>query len=88
MRVRITQKLYGSMDGIHLSRFTPGFLYDVGTSLADYLVTIQAAEPVNDQSSPALVVPLTRQFLEDIEPRQTLHGARVSAPDRPRRKRC
>jgi hypothetical protein len=87
MRVRITQKLYGSMDGIHLSRFTPGFLYDVGTPLADYLLAIEAAEPVNDQSSPALVVPLTRQLFEDAAPRQALAGPRACAPERSHRKR-
>ena len=57
MRVRITRALSGSIDGIHLHRFIPGCIYDVGTSLGSYLLSERWAEPVADES-PALVVPL------------------------------
>lgn len=57
MRVRITRVLSGSIDGIQLERFAPGFVYDVGTSIGSYLMSERWAEPVADES-PALVVPL------------------------------
>jgi hypothetical protein len=57
MRVRITQRLSGSIDGIQLSRFVTGVTYDVGTTLANYLLAEGLAVPV-DESSPALVPPI------------------------------
>ena len=60
MRIRITQRLTGSIDGIQLDRFTTGYVYEVGTSLAAYLLASGAATPVADDA-PALVVPLNRQ---------------------------
>ena len=57
MRVRITRSLSGSIDGIQLDRFIPGFVYDVGTSIGSYLLSEGWAVPVVDES-PALVVPL------------------------------
>jgi hypothetical protein len=61
MRLRITQPLTGSIDGIQLERFVPGCLYVAGTSLGSYLLAVGAAEPVNDQS-PALITPLGEQL--------------------------
>ena len=58
MRVRITKPLSGSIDGIQLSRFLIGLTYDVGTTLANYLLSMQVAVPV-DSEAPALVVPLS-----------------------------
>jgi hypothetical protein len=57
MRIRITQLLSGSIDGIQLSRLRQGEIYDVSTSLASYLLCERLAEPVTDQE-PALVLPL------------------------------
>jgi len=57
MRVRITQRLSGSIDGIQLSRFVTGLTYDVGTTLANYLLAEGLAVPV-DESTPALVLPI------------------------------
>ena len=37
-RLRITQPLVDSIDGIQLSPFVTGAVYDVGTSLANYLL--------------------------------------------------
>jgi hypothetical protein len=48
VRLKITKQLAGSIDGLHLDRFAVGGVYDVGTSLANYLLAIGAAEPVGD----------------------------------------
>jgi hypothetical protein len=60
MRVRVTQRLTGSIDGIQLGQFEPGYVYDVGTAIGSYLLAMQAVEPVADDS-PALVLPLNQQ---------------------------
>jgi hypothetical protein len=57
VRVRITQRLSGSIDGIQLSRFEVGVAYEVGTTLANYLLAEGLAEPI-DPSTPAIVVPI------------------------------
>jgi hypothetical protein len=48
VRVRITEPLSGSIDGIQLSRFTKGSVYEVGTSIGCYLLSVGAAEPAID----------------------------------------
>jgi hypothetical protein len=63
MRVRITQCLTGSIDGIQLRRFRLGEVYDMGPSLANYLMAMGYALPVVDER-PALITPL-----DDIESR-------------------
>jgi hypothetical protein len=57
MRVRITQPLSGSIDGIQLSRFVTGLTYDVGTTLGNYLLAAGSAVPV-EEVTPALVLPI------------------------------
>jgi hypothetical protein len=50
VRVRITRKLAGSIDGIQLGQFQPGRLYEVGRSLGSYLLAEHAAEPAFDEA--------------------------------------
>jgi CheY-like chemotaxis protein len=57
VRVRITKQLTGSVDGIDLTRFIEGLTYDVGTTLANYLLAQHWAEPTS-YSDPAAVLPL------------------------------
>lgn len=57
MRIRITEPLKGSIDGIQLDRFRVGETYDMGTTLASYLMAVGAAAPVVDES-PGGIVPL------------------------------
>jgi hypothetical protein len=57
VRVQITQAMTGSIDGMRLDRFEVGRVYDVGTSLANYLLSCGTATPVLDES-PALIVPI------------------------------
>lgn len=84
MRVRITRSLSGSIDGIQLDRFIPGFVYDVGTSIGSYLLSEGWAEPVVDES-PALVVPLHAPM---FHPHKIIQLPKSEAADRPRRKRA
>ena len=52
MRLRITRALSGSIDGIQLSHFVVGEVYDVGTSVGSFLLSVGAAEPVSDEEGP------------------------------------
>ena len=74
VRLKITRRLSGSIDGVQLDHFQVGDLYDVGTSLGSYLLALGAAEPVVDET-PARIVPL------DPMPERSV------AADRPPRKR-
>ena len=49
MRIRITERLTGSIDGIQLDRFRVGETYDMGTTLASYLMAVGSAVPVTDE---------------------------------------
>ena len=80
MRVRITQRLSGSIDGIQLSRFVTGLTYDVGTTLTNYLLAEGLAVPV-DESTPALVLPIQDDSELKYDPQPS------EAQDRPRRVR-
>ncbi len=53
MKVRITQNLSGSIDGIQLDHFKLGHVYDLGPSLGSVLVAEGWAEPVMEDDSTA-----------------------------------
>ena len=59
MRVRITRQLKGSVDGIDLTKFLEGLTYEVGTTLGNYLLAQEWAEPASQQDA-AAVLPLNR----------------------------
>ena len=89
MRLRITRQLHDSIDGIQLSVFRPGYVYQVGTTIANYLLAVRAAEPVADDH-PYLVLPPgpTRgvpQFRKPVRPVLVLPRA-VAADRTPRRR--
>ena len=48
MRLRITRQLRESIDGIQFSAFRPGYVYQVGSTIGNYLLASGAAEPVAD----------------------------------------
>ena len=73
MRLKITKPLAGSIDGLHLGRFAVGEVYDVGTSLANYLLAMGAAEPVVVNEGAAREVPAEPQELVN-ELRRGLSG--------------
>jgi hypothetical protein len=64
MRIRITEPLTGSIDGIQLDRFRVGETYDMGTTLASYLMAVGAAAPVMDES-PGRIVALDDDWASD-----------------------
>jgi hypothetical protein len=57
MRIRIIRPPAGQIDGVHLTRFEAGGIYDVNMSIGTYLMVGGYAEAVAD-TSPALVVPI------------------------------
>ena len=83
MRLKITRKLSGSIDGLQLSHFEPGAMYDVGTSLGSYLLATGAAEPVIDQT-PARIIPIDEGRRQKTS---APSSPRPIAADRPPRRR-
>lgn len=71
MRLRITREMCGTIDGIRLDDFKTGEVYDVGISLAHYLMGCGFALPVADER-PARIVPVTSE--------ETQHAATRSDP--------
>ena len=63
MRVRITRQMAGSIDDLHLNHFEVGEVYDIGVSLAHYLMGCGFALPVIDES-PARIVPMNQDVKE------------------------
>jgi hypothetical protein len=87
MRVRITQALSGSIDGIQLRRFVTGLTYDVGTTLGNYLLAEGMAVPV-DENTPALVLPIqddSELESEKAPPSEAQDRARRARRKRPKR---
>ncbi len=78
MRIRIISVMKGDIDGIDLTKFEIGHTYDMGTSLANYLMASGYAMPVADER-PGLVVPL-----DEAHRHTTIPVA--EAADKPRRK--
>jgi hypothetical protein len=57
MRVRITKRMQGDVDGVPLDRLVPGRIYDVNASIGTFLIVSGWAAPVAD-TSPAELVPI------------------------------
>jgi hypothetical protein len=95
MRLRITRQLCESIDGIQFSAFRPGYVYKVGSTIANYLLASGAAEPVDDDE-PYLILPPeqhlfyptpTRKIAARREPEQTpaVRTVAIAADQAPRR---
>jgi len=56
MRLRITRQLCESIDGIQFSAFRPGYVYELGSTIGNYLLASGAAEPAADDE-PYLILP-------------------------------
>jgi hypothetical protein len=76
VRLRITRALSGSIDGIQLGQFIVGDVYEVGTSVGSFLLSVGAAEPAGDADTSEV----TRGVSPSLRPRD-------SAADRSRRSR-
>jgi hypothetical protein len=89
LRLLVTQRLSGSIDGIRLDRFQPGAVYEVGSTLGAYLLAVGAAEPVEDDTPAEAPAPERQLFGPIVQghaytvPRLVPH----QAADRPRKKR-
>lgn len=56
--IKVTRQSDGVVDGIDLSHFEPGRIYDVASSLATYLITIGAAVVItHEETDPASLAP-------------------------------
>lgn len=88
MRVRITQELRGSIDGIPLGRLMKGCVYDINTPLACYLLSEEVAELALD-AEPVAALPIERRMVVRFEASSMgiVVLPRAVAADRPPRKR-
>ena len=78
MRVRITHRRPGEIDGVDLSRFEVGLMYDVSPSLATYLIMTGTADPVVDER-PALVLPVDEVWTAPEDVRTPVRERAVAA---------
>jgi hypothetical protein len=78
MRVRITHRRPGEVDGVDLSRFEVGLMYDVSPSLATYLIMTGTADPVVDER-PALVLPVDEISHATVQPRPPVRERAIAA---------
>src|SRR6185503_3611502 len=67
MRLLMKRQLQESIDGIHLSAFRPGYVYQVGPSIGNYLLAVGAAQPAADDEPYIVLSPEQQLFL----PRQS-----------------
>jgi hypothetical protein len=82
VRITITRRAEGEIDGMPLERFEPGHTYDVNSSIATYLIVMGCAQAVADTAS-ARIVPVERTD----EVRTRVKPTPDSAADRSRNKR-
>ena len=99
MRLLITRQLSESIDGIQFSTFRPGYVYQLGPSVGNYLFAVGAAEPAADDQPYIVLSPEKQLFLPRPSPAPRLpkreppshHDERAVtadwAPRRPKRLR-
>jgi hypothetical protein len=68
----------GNLDGLRLDSFKIGEVYDIGTSLATYLMSCGFAIPVVDER-PARIVPLDQGDVHDTVDQGDVHDTVRSA---------
>jgi hypothetical protein len=68
MRLLITRQLQESIDGIQLSAFRAGYVYQVGPSVGNYLLAVGAAEPAADDEPYIVLSPEKQLFLPSPSP--------------------
>ena len=84
MRLKITKRLAGSIDGLHLDRFRKGEVYEVGTSLGNYLLAVRAAEQVHG-SGPVRAMPIgDDDLLTELRRRLSEAGAATASAADPK----
>ena len=80
LRILVTQRLLGSIDGIRLDRFRRGGVYEVGATIGCYLLALGAAEPVDDDTPATTPAPGRQLFGPVIQGK----GFAVSPPPVPK----
>ena len=95
MRVRITQRLQGRIEGIRLSQFETGRIYDLAPELACYLIVTDAGvseieqgpePPLSDQGIDRLLHPVIDfEQAADTAPRRARHRRPSSSAPRLRK---
>ena len=89
LRLRITRRVSGSIDGMQLARFRVGTVYEVGTTMGSYLLAIGAATPVSDEALlsflPTELLSLHSSSAKPLPPATAAH--RDAPPAKPRRKK-
>ena len=75
MRLRITREMCGNIDGVQLDHFKVGELYDVGISLAHYLMGCGFALPVVDERPARLVLLGPQDGAESVTDRSSADQA-------------
>ena len=85
MRIRILKQSEGVLDGVSLSRFVPGLIYEVLVSLGAFLVAEEAAEE-DATSTIAVVIPLTKESAS-LRGGISVPSLADRAADRPRRRK-
>jgi hypothetical protein len=53
LRIRIIKPVRGEIDGVSLDHYRVGETYEIGTTLASYLLALGAAVPVSPARAPA-----------------------------------
>lgn len=87
LRVRITRRLHGRIDGIQLSQFVAGHVYDLSAVLGCYLMAIDGAALVLDDLSTD-DLPLEQQGIDRLPRSRALTSAPLAeAADRSTRRR-
>ena len=84
MRLRITRQLCECIDGIQLSAFRRGYVYEVGTTIGSYLLAVGAAEPI-DEDHPYIVLPPEKRLFYPYEPAASARPAKRHPPSLPDR---
>ena len=85
VRLKITRRLTGSIDGLQLSHFQVGDVYDVGTALGSYLLALGAAEPVLAEP-PAKIVPIGPETDQERRARTSSEPLFEAADSQPRKR--
>jgi hypothetical protein len=79
VRLKISRQPSGCVDGIRLDDLIVGFVYEIGTTLACYLLAQGVAEPV-DEDVPTLVPPWSEMRFSPIQPSREPEPAPAEAP--------
>jgi hypothetical protein len=94
LRIFVTQRLSGSIDGIRLDRFRPGCVYEVGAVIGSYLLALGVARPVDDDTPETVPAPGRQLFGplvvgdRSYVPRpRFVRDVRAQAADRPAKKK-